>query len=151
MAIRTRIAHALSLLFASSLLGACQTAPQSQEPATDMQPVVHYVEIVTDSVDEQCATLEAVHGFTFGPAVAEMGMARIAEGSDGSLIGVRAPLAPHDMLIVRTYLSVADIHAALQTSEAKGAIIAYPATEQGNTGTWAIYILDGTQHGLWQP
>ena len=29
-------------------------------------------------------------------------------------------------------------------------MIAYPPTQQGDTGTWAIYILGDVQFGLWQ-
>ena len=52
--------------------------------------------------------------------------------------------------------AVADGHLALvargqnKAAEAVGAVIAYPPTKQGETGTWAIYILDGMQYGLWQ-
>ena len=38
----------------------------------------------------------------------------------------------------------------LTRAEAAGAVIAYPPTRQGDTGTWAIYILGGVQVGLWQ-
>ncbi len=116
-----------------------------------MQPAIHYVEIVSSSVNEQVASLQAVLGLEFGPALAEMGSARVAEAADGSLIGVRAPLAAHEEPIIRTYLRVADIHAAVKAAEANGALLAYPPTKQGEMGTWAIYILDDTQYGLWQP
>ena len=65
-------------------------------------------------------------------------------------IGVRAPLAQHEQPIIRTYLEVEDINRALKDAEAAGALIACPPTKQGDTGTWAITILDGVQFGLWQ-
>jgi len=111
---------------------------------------VHYVEIVTRDVAAQCAALEQVHGLSFGPAVADLGQARVAKAPDGSLIGVRAPLAEHEQPIVRTYLEVEDIASAVKEAESLGAVIAYPPTKQGDTGTWAIYILGGVQIGLWQ-
>ena len=110
----------------------------------------HYVEIVSKSVDKQCKALEQVHGLSFGPEVEDLGKARVAETPGGTLVGVRAPLADHEQPIVRTYFEVDDITKAVKTAEAAGAVIAYPPTRQGETGTWAIYILDGIQYGLWQ-
>ena len=112
--------------------------------------LVHYVEIVCRDVAAQCAALERVHGLSFGPAVADLGQARVAEAADGSLIGVRAPLAEHEQSIIRTYLAVDDIARAVKDAEAAGAEVAYPPTRQGDTGTWAIYVLGGVQMGLWQ-
>ncbi len=111
---------------------------------------IHYLEIVSDDVAAQCGALERVHGLSFGPAVAALGGNRIAETPGGSLIGVRAPLAAHEQPIVRTYLAVDDIATAVTEAEAAGAMIAYPPTELGDTGTWAIYLLGDVQLGLWQ-
>lgn len=111
---------------------------------------VHYVEIVCRDVAAQCAALEKLHGLTFGAAVADLGQARVAKAPDGSLIGVRAPLAEHEQPIVRTYFAVADIAQAVQDAESAGAVIAYPPTQQGDTGTWAIYVFNDVQIGLWQ-
>jgi hypothetical protein len=100
---------------------------------------VHSLEIVCADVAAQCAALERVHGWSFGPEVADLGMARVAECPDGSLVGARAPLAAHEQPIVRTYLAVDDITKAIADAEAAGAAIAYPPTRQGETGTWAIH------------
>jgi hypothetical protein len=45
---------------------------------------------------------------------------------------------------------VEDIARAVQEAEAAGAVIAYPPTRQGETGTWAIFLLGDVQFGLWQ-
>ena len=111
---------------------------------------IHYLEIVCRDVAAQCATLERVHGLSFGPPMADLGQARVAHAPDGSLIGVRAPLAEHEQPIIRTYLEVEDITRAVKEAEASGAVIAYPPTRQGDTGTWAIYFLGDVQIGLWQ-
>lgn len=111
---------------------------------------VHYVEIVCRDVAGQCAALERIHGLSFGPELADLGNARVAEAPDGTLIGVRGPLAAHEQPIVRTYLEVEDIAEAVRQAEASGAVIAYPPTRQGDTGTWAIYFLGDVQLGLWQ-
>lgn len=121
-----------------------------EKKAKDANMKVHYLEIVCRDVAAQCAAMEQVHGLSFGPPVADLGQARVAEASDGSLVGVRAPLAEHEQPTVRTYLAVSDIHKAVKDAEAAGAMIAYPPTQQGDTGTWAIYILGDVQMGLWQ-
>jgi len=111
---------------------------------------IHYVEIVCLDVAAQCAALERIHGVSFGPPLADYGQARVAGAPNGSLIGVRAPLAEHEEPIIRTYLEVEDIAKAVQEAEAAGAMIAYPPTKQGDKGTWAIYFLGDLQFGLWQ-
>ena len=111
---------------------------------------VHYLEFVCDDVEAQCATLQASHGLSFGPPIPALGNARIAEGRDGTHVGVRAPLADHERPIIRPYLAVDDIASAISQAEAQGAVVAYPPTQQGDTGTWAIYILGDLQVGLWQ-
>ncbi|MDY7091822.1 MAG: hypothetical protein SX243_02510 [Acidobacteriota bacterium] len=139
----------LVLIAAIVQLGGGQTmAAPDQKGQTNMR--VHYLEIVCHDVAAQLEALERIHGLSFGPPVADLGQARVAEASDGSLIGVRAPLAEHEQPIIRTYLEVEDITRAVQDAEAAGAMIAYPPTQQGDTGTWAIYILGDVQVGLWQ-
>ena len=131
------------------LLTGCQTTSMPEREGRS-NTRVHYLEIMCGDVDGQCAALERVHGLSFGPAVADLGGARVAEAAGGSRIGVRAPLADHEQPIIRTYLAVDDIAKAVMEAEAAGAVIAYPPTEQGDTGTWAIYILGDVQVGLWQ-
>ena len=111
---------------------------------------VHYLEFVCDDVEGQCAVLEASQGLTFGPAVPELGNARVAESPDGTRVGVRAPMAEHEQPTIRPYLATDDIAAAVAQAEANGAVVAYPPTEQGETGTWAIYMVGDLQIGLWQ-
>ena len=134
---------------AAGLLGGCQ-ATSDATPADRAGVDVHYLEIVCPDVDAQCAALAQVHGVSFGEAVADLGGARVADAPGGSRIGVRAPLADHEQPIIRTYLAVDDIDDAVTKAKVAGAMIAYPPTRQGDTGVWAIYILDGVQVGLWQ-
>ena len=146
---RKHTALGVVLIAAVALLTGCGTSEEpEQKGQTNMR--VHYLEIVCHDVAAQCAALERVHGLSFGPAVADLGQARVAEAPNGSLIGVRAPLAQHEQPIIRTYLEVEDIEKAVEEAEAAGAMIAYPPTRQGDTGTWAIYILGDVQIGLWQ-
>ena len=111
---------------------------------------IRFLEIVTPELDATCKTLEAVHGVTFGEAVPELGNARTASLTDGGVISVRAPMRETEAPVVRPYVLVDDIEAAVKAAEAKGAMIAHPPLEIPGQGTFAIYILGGIQHGLWE-
>jgi len=133
---------ALLLLALIPVLVACNTTEEAM--------LVQYLEIVTPEVDSTCASLEQMHGVRFGESEAGLGNARTAALSNGGRIGVRAPMAAHEESVVRPYLLVDDIEAAVKAAEAAGAEIALPATEIPGHGTFAIYILGGIQHGLWK-
>ena len=111
---------------------------------------VHYLEIVSNDVDTLTALYERMHDLSFGPPDPDLGAARVATRSDGTLVGIRKPLAAHEQPIVRTYLAVEDIQRAVKKAEDSGAIVAYPPTRQGQWGTFAIVIYGDVQHGLWQ-
>ena len=111
---------------------------------------IHYLEIVSNNVDALCAVYERVHALSFGPEDPDAGQARIAVRPDGSLVGIRRPLAEHEQPTMRTYLEVVDIQRAVEEAEEAGAIIAYPPTRHGELGTFAIFIQGDVEHGLWQ-
>lgn len=111
---------------------------------------IHYLEIVSDDVDAIAALYERMYGLTFGPPDPDMGQARVATRSDGTLVGIRKPLAAHEQPIMRTYIAVEDIQQAVKKAEESGATVAYPPTRQGQRGTFAILFHGGVQHGLWQ-
>lgn len=136
--------------FCFILITANESLSQYIEGKHGHEMKAHYVEIVSKRADDQIKSLEKVHGLSFGPKIQDLGQARVATAADGSMVGVRAPLAEHEKPIVRVYFEVADINKAVKAAEEAGALVAYPPTKQGETGTWAIYILGGIQHGLWQ-
>ena len=142
---------AWSLLFAAALavIAGCEATEKADSKPTSRSRV-HYLEIVCRDVSAQCTALERIYGLSFGPPVADLGQARVAEAADGTLIGVRAPMAEHEQPVQRTYVEVADIERAIKDAEAAGCEVAYPPTRQGDTGTWAIYFLGEVQFGLWQ-
>jgi predicted enzyme related to lactoylglutathione lyase len=111
---------------------------------------VDYLEIVTNDVDTLTVLYERVHGLSFGRPDSDLGQARVATRADGTLVGIRKPLAAHEQPIIRSYFAVDDIKAAVKSAEAHGAIVAYPPTQQGSRGTFAIVIQGDVQHGLWQ-
>jgi predicted enzyme related to lactoylglutathione lyase len=111
---------------------------------------IHYLEIVSNDVDAVCAVYERAHGLSFAPEDPDLGQARVAGRPDGSLLGVRKPMAGHEQPTMRTYVEVADIKRAVEQAEAAGATVAYPPTRQGERGTFAILIQGEVEHGLWQ-
>jgi uncharacterized protein len=111
---------------------------------------IHYLEIVTPTVDEVCAAYAAAHGVQFGAADAGLGGARTAPLPGGGLVGVRAPLRETEEPVVRPYWLVDDIVRAVAAVEQAGGQIAHPPMEIPGHGTFAIYFLGDVQHGLWQ-
>ena len=109
-----------------------------------------YLEIVTPEVESTCKILARHHGVVFSDPIAELGQARLADLSGGGRIGVRAPMADHETPTVRPYMLVDDIEAAIASAQADDAEFAMLATEVPGQGTFAIYMLGGIQHGLWQ-
>lgn len=128
------------------------TAVASKEP--DREPeaavMIQYLEIVTPDVDGTCDALKAMRGVSFGEPVPEFGNARTAPLENGGRIGVRAPMRETEDPVVRPYLLVEDIEAAVDAARASGAEIAMTPTEIPGQGRFAIYILGGIEHGLWQ-
>lgn len=154
------VARSILLLLALTLvLSACSSTdspiqqgqlvgntPETKEDAV----LVQYLEIVTPDVDATCAALEKMHGVRFGEPDPMLGNARTVDLKSGGRIGVRAPMAEHEVPVVRPYVLVDDIEAALKAAGDAGAEIAMGATEIPGHGKFGIYILGGIQHGLWQ-
>jgi predicted enzyme related to lactoylglutathione lyase len=111
---------------------------------------IQYLEIVTPDVDATCQVLGRAHGVEFSEPIPALGNARTADLSGGGRISVRAPMRDSESPVVRPYVLVEDIDAALAEARAAGAEIAMNATELPGQGSFAIYILGGIQHGLWQ-
>ena len=149
---RLPCAALMAVGFLSMSLG-CRPAQRTEpdaKPEGSTRMSVHYLEIVSNDVDALAGLYERMHGLTFGPPDADLGQARVATRPDGTLVGIRKPLAAHEQPIVRTYLAVDDIQAAVKKAEQAGALVAYPPTRQGARGTFAIVIQGDVQHGLWQ-
>jgi predicted enzyme related to lactoylglutathione lyase len=131
---------AIGLMFTQ--LG-CRSARRSETS-------VHYVEIVSPDADTLIGLYEGVHGLSFGAPDPDLGQARVATRADGTLVGIRKPMATHEHPVMRTYLAVEDIQQAVRRAGERGATVAYPPTRQGQRGTFAIVIEGGVEHGLWQ-
>ncbi|WP_434031499.1 VOC family protein [[Pseudomonas] boreopolis] len=111
---------------------------------------VQYLEIVTNDVDGVCTAYAAAHKVRFGEPDAGLGHARTAALADGGLVGVRAPLRETELPVVRPYWRVDDIEAAVAAVAGAGGVIAHSPMEIPGHGTFAIYLLGGNDHGLWQ-
>jgi uncharacterized protein len=111
---------------------------------------IRYLEIVTKQVDSVCAAYAATNQVQFGDPDIGLGNARTAPLPGGGLVGVRAPLRETEDPVVRPYWLVTDIQAAVAAAVESGGEIAHPPMEIPNHGTFAIYLLGGIDHGLWQ-
>lgn len=148
------VAAVLATGLLSLSVGCHSTArsPSETKPAdAHSKRTVHYVEIVSEDVDALVALYQSTQGISFGPPDSDLGQARVATMQDGTLVGIRKPLAAHEQPIVRTYFAVQDIRDAVKKAEGHGATTAYGPTRQGDRGTFAIVIEGGVQQGLWQP
>lgn len=145
--------RALMAMGVMSILLGCQSAHRPSSD-TKMQPTakvaIHYLEIVTNDADKLTALYERMLNLSFGPPDPDLGQARVASREDGSLVGIRKPLAAHEHPIMRTYLAVEDIQEAVKKAAENGATVAYPPTRQGRQGTFAIVIQGDVENGLWQ-
>jgi len=125
-------------------------APDAPPPAAARAMHVQYLEIVTPDVEAACRNLEELHGVTFGEPEAALGNARTAALEGGGRIGVRAPMQAAEEPVVRPYVLVDDIEAAVEAAKAAGCEIAVPPMEIPGHGRCAIYFQGKIQHGLWE-
>lgn len=128
-----------------------QRTPQPADENPEQAAMhVHYLEIVTPDVEATCRSLERIHGVRFGEPDAALGNARTAPLRGGGRIGVRAPLRATEEPVVRPYLLVEDLQAAVAEAKAGGGQFAIESMEIPGHGTIAIYVQGGIEHGLWQ-
>ncbi len=111
---------------------------------------IHYLEIVSNEVDAVCTVYAAANGTQFGEPDAGLGGARTAPLPETGMVGVRAPMHEEEQPVVRPYWLVEDIEAAIAAAIEAGGEVAHPPMEIPGHGTFAIYILGGIHHGLWQ-
>lgn len=117
---------------------------------TPSLPTVHYLEFVTPDVDAACASYASVHRIEFSSPVPELAGARVARLPDGTEWGIRAPMGDQETPVVRAYLLVDDLDAAVARAREQGAEIALEGMEIPGRGRIAIFFQGGIQHGLWE-
>jgi predicted enzyme related to lactoylglutathione lyase len=91
-----------------------------------------------------------MYDVTFGDANPDLGGARTADLGGGGMLGVRGPLRDTEIPVVRPYVLVDDISAAVSAAAEAGAEIAMTPTEIAGYGQFAIVIHGGIESGLWQ-
>lgn len=111
---------------------------------------VYYLEIVTEDVATVCAAYSATCGVHFSEPDAGLGNARTGALEGGGLVGVRKPMHETEEPVVRPYWLVENIEVALAAAVRAGSVVAHAPAKLPGHGTFAIYTLGGTHHGLWQ-
>ena len=111
---------------------------------------IQYLEIVTPDVDAVCETYARIHDVKFGVSDQNLGGARTAKLANGGMLGVRAPMHDAEKSVVRHYIVVEDIQAAVDAAAKSGAEVALPPMELAGHGTCAIVIQGGIESGFWQ-
>jgi len=111
---------------------------------------IYYLEIVTLNVEEACRLHSIMYGVSFSDPDPNFGDARTANLDGGGMLGIRAPLREDEAPVVRPYMLVDDINAAISSASKGGADIAMMPTEIPGYGQFAILIHGGIQSGLWE-
>ncbi|WP_372770160.1 VOC family protein [Pseudoalteromonas sp.] len=111
---------------------------------------LHYLEIVTHDVDSVCSAYEMLQNVRFSNPDEMLGGARTTMLSDGSSVGVRAPLHEKETPVTRPYWHVEDIEKAIAEVERDGAEVALPPLDIPGKGKFAIFILGAVEQGFWQ-
>ena len=122
----------------------------AESTAKENSMQIQYLEIVTPDVDAVCQTYSKLYGVTFKDADPNLGNARTAKLASGGMVGVRAPMRETENPVVRPYVLVDDIQAAVDAAAEGGAEIAIPPMAIPGHGTFAIFIQGGVESGLWQ-
>jgi predicted enzyme related to lactoylglutathione lyase len=111
---------------------------------------IYFLEVVTPDVDGACSLYSMMYGVTFSDPDQDLGGARTADLDGGGMLGIRAPLRETETPVVRPYVLVDDISAAVSAAAEAGAEIAVTPTEISGYGQFAIVIHGGIESGLWQ-
>jgi len=111
---------------------------------------VYYLEIITEDIQVTADFYASAYGWRFESEAPELGNALVATLSDGSLCGIRAPMHDQEKPIVRTYLRVTDLDAAVKQATQLGATVAIESMEIPGRGKIAIFFIGGIEQGLWQ-
>ena len=111
---------------------------------------IQYLEIVTTEVDGMCRQYSAIYDISFSEPNDNFGGARHAKLDGGGLLGIRGPRRDTETPVVRPYVLVDDIEAAVESAKKAGAEIAMPPMEIPEHGMFAIVIHGGIDCGFWQ-
>ena len=111
---------------------------------------IQYLEIVTPAVDALCQQYAAIYGVEFGDPNPSLGGARTTQLEGGGKIGIRGPMRETETPVVRPYVLVEDVQAAVDAAAAAGGEIAMNPMEIHGEGTFAIVVQGGIECGFWK-
>lgn len=111
---------------------------------------MHYLEVVTSDVATVCALYERTLAVTLSEPVAALGGARTGSLSNGTIVGIRAPMHDAEDATTRPYYRVEDIDIAVADAERQGATVAVPPMNLPGYGRCAIVIVGDIQSGFWE-
>lgn len=123
---------------------------QSNQSNAKNSMKIHYLEIVTPDVEAICSQYASLQGISFSDPNVHLGGARTATLDNGGTLGVRAPMHDQETPVVRPYVLVEDIKAAVTSAVEAGAKVIVPPMEIPNFGMCAIVVLGGIECGFWQ-
>lgn len=111
---------------------------------------LHYLEIVTPDVDATRRLYAESVGVEFTEPDPALGGAVVAVLPGGSRIGIRAPMHELETPLVRVYVRVRDLNAAVSAAADAGGEVLLASMDLPGHGRIAIHRLGGIEHGLWQ-
>ena len=165
--LRTGVAFAIPPAMVSLITGCSQSEEGGSQAESNAEPKkednkktktsakgksmkIQYLEIVTPEVDALCKQYATIYDIKFGEPDASFGGARKADLDGGGMIGIRGPMRETETPVVRPYVLVDDIKAAVKAATEAGAKVAMPPMEIPNHGMFAIVIHGGIDCGFWQ-
>lgn len=114
------------------------------------ESAIHYLEIVTPDVEAARQLYSTAFGWSFEPAVPELGNAVVATLPGGSLCGIRAPLHIEETPVVRTYIRTENLELSTREVVRLGASVLLESMDLAGWGKISIVECGGIQQGLWQ-
>lgn len=111
---------------------------------------VCYVEMVSADVDAARRLCEKAYGWRFGEPDEALGGAYVATLPSGARFAIRTPMHEMETPLVRTYVRVADVDAAVRDAEALGAEVVLPPVALPENGRIAIFVVGEVEQGVWQ-
>ncbi|WP_133406748.1 VOC family protein [Parashewanella tropica] len=111
---------------------------------------IHYLEVVTSDAEQVCSLYSKSLNILFSDVIPELGNARTATLSNGSLLGIRAPMHDAEEPTTRPYYLTDDIELAVSEAEKLGADVMVPPMDIPERGKCAIVLFGTIQSGFWQ-
>lgn len=146
LCLATALIASLPAVFPQARGASDDRAPERENAMVDL----HFLEIVTPEMDTTIALLSELHGVTFGDPQMQFGNSRLATLKSGGRLSVRKPMHDAEQPAVRPYVLVDDVEAAFEAAQKAGGQPMVPPMEIPGEGKFALFMLGGIEHGVWQ-